>query len=143
MATVKENKIDQEVSDRQSAISQEVIDRNNAIAAAEKVFGAHSSRAETTVYQAATDGFFMGRILGTNSTSALVRFDIYVETADASPDLVRHACGTTGHVNAQYANGAGDGWCVPVRAGDYYRVLRTNVAGTQSISLVAYWVPLS
>ena len=105
-------------------------------------FGANVSKSENVNYQAEEDGFFVGRVLGNSGVNALVRWDVYTD-ATVTPTTLVTSCFGTGHANAQYWNSAATGFMIPVKKGNYYRVTRTDVAGTQGYAITLTWIPFS
>lgn len=103
-------------------------------------FQAPVSKSEATNYQAEVDGYFVGRILGNTSVSAIARWDVFSDST-ATPTTVVTSCFSTGHSAAQFWNGGASGFIIPVKKGNYYRVTRTDVAGTQGYAAIYTWVP--
>lgn len=99
---------------------------------ADDQIGALTTRVQTTVFQAASDGFLVGYLEDTvNTRLALV---VYVEAGDATPDVTR------AKLDYDSPNdGANDfhSFNVPIRKSEYYSVTATNES-----SLTMLFVPL-
>jgi hypothetical protein len=107
-----------------------------------------ATRASGTVYQAASDGFFMGYVLigGTASSSApsfLGEVDIKTDAANP-PTTIRQSCsfnvslgspGTLSMSSNYYIP-----FCCPVKKGEFY--LATPSGGASTLQFTGFWVPL-
>ena len=112
----------------------------NSIKSPAATFQAAVSRSENTNYQAEVDGFFVGRLAGTTSVSAVVKWDVFSDSTP-TPSTVITSCYGTGHSAAQFWNNAATGFMIPVKKGNYYRATKTDVVGTQGVSVIYNWIP--
>jgi hypothetical protein len=105
-----------------------------------KAIGVPASRAVDTVYQAATDGFFIGVINQGPATSAIGMYG-WCDAANP-PTTLMGACGTSGgYWGPGYLGVPCASFCIPVKSGYYYKA--TLVVTNGSATYTYWWVPLS
>jgi hypothetical protein len=96
-----------------------------------KPFGGWINRSANTIYLAETDGFVMAAAETITLGPAGI---IYIYTDGSNPPTTKRGTSTSWHdAPANYGSSA----CVPVKAGDYYKITLT-----QGIMTYGYWIPL-
>lgn len=91
------------------------------VATIPEVLGAWASRTENTIYQAATDGFFVGY----DSTGNPGEIIFYTDSS--TPPTTVRTKNSSGYGNS--------GVCCPVKKGDYYKYETTGTG-------IGFWIPL-
>ena len=89
--------------------------------------GDYESKSSDTAYQAATDGY----ILAYAYTSSKTAHGVYTYVDENSSPTTERARFGSGNDNTHKGSS-----CVPVKAGDYYKVTDSAVTAT------VYWIPM-
>ncbi|MFH1768456.1 MAG: hypothetical protein ABH858_04795 [Candidatus Omnitrophota bacterium] len=103
-----------------------------------KMFGSWEQRALETTYYASSDGFVIGYLGGSDAGYTYCTLLGYTD-GNSSPFSVRGA--TTFHYAANTPGSQYFSFCMPVKRGDYWRVVRTNF-NNDVLTKEVYWLPL-
>lgn len=104
------------------------------------LFGSWESKNNNTVYQATTDGFFVGNI---NASANISWGDIDGYTDSSNPPTTLRASASGWRVDSSFSGTSGNrkgSFCIPVKKGDYYKGVTTNGSGTPTVTY--YWIPI-
>ncbi|MBI5873339.1 MAG: hypothetical protein HZB36_04260 [Candidatus Omnitrophica bacterium] len=115
------------------------LDSNSKISASviPNTFGVWQTKNNNTVYQAATDGFVIVSLVAngwdnsSNSTG-------YTDAANP-PTIIRGYASTNQTTDARF-NNTRNGFCMPVRKGDYWKVVYSSSQG--SATQIIYWIAI-
>ena len=101
-------------------------------------FGTKVSKSDNVSYQAATDGFFLGTITTSNVSGA--RIFGYSDSANPPTTMLGSAsvCVVVGGI-AETAYLSHDSFCIPVKAGDYYKGVKSYTVGAPTVAY--WWIP--
>lgn len=99
-------------------------------------------RSDGTVYQAQTDGFFIGTISSTASSgNKVARISGFVGDTN-TPTTLLGAAFIYGHSNANLSNGERDSFTIPVKAGEYYQgIFLSSVGDATGLTVTYSWRP--
>ena len=103
-----------------------------------KPFYSRLSRSEDTVYQASTDGFFVGLILWTGGNDVGAHITAYAEDANP-PTIIRGYACISKHT---YSRSVANSFSIPVKKGEYYKATYTVDYGSPSTTRTYYWMPV-
>ena len=105
-------------------------------------FGTWESKSESVIYQAQTDGFFIGIVVaGTNTSAGKV---LAYSDSSATPTTIRGAGNTllaTSTISQTSATNYGS-FCIPVKKGDYYQGVLSSAFSGSTATAVYYWFPI-
>jgi hypothetical protein len=101
------------------------------------VFSSWETKVDSTVYQASTDGFVVANI-SLDSALATAYISGYTDSS-ASPSTLR--CEASFWINGTTARHRTNSFTMPVKKGDYWKVVMTNESGSTPTETI-YWIPL-
>lgn len=103
--------------------------------------GTWASRTPGTIYQAATDGFLVCYLVASNSGYNVGYVDGLTDSS-TPPTVARTGANVYTHTpqTAQSQYNIHNGFCMPVKKGDYYQ--GSTVTGTGTVTATYYWIPL-
>lgn len=85
---------------------------------------------------ATSEGFYLFRVRAEVNSSTTCRFEGRINGSTVLEQML------TGHSNAQWASGLGQGMTIPVKQGDLVEVVRTGVVGSMQVDAVLEFIPL-
>lgn len=97
-------------------------------------FGSYSSKTVGATYQATTDGFVVSNVIP-SSADSLGYMNGYTDGSSTPTTLITSAMSST---SGNY--GRSNGFCMPVRKGDYWKTTLTTLYGTVPTTTL-YWIP--
>lgn len=106
-------------------------------------FGSWASKTVGTTYQAATDGFVVAYVsVSDNNQGSITGYT----DSSATPTTVRGGASAAMCDGCAGGGGAGtrapiNGFCMPVKSGDYYKVASSTYGGSPTYTM--FWIPRS